>query len=406
MVRSANVPTVRAVIAVLRRVQERIELSCERLGLTYPWWIPAYTAAACVAIAVAAYAQRTDAVGSPAMIGALVLTLAPTAIWAAAGWLLPPWVESGAISAAVALFLTHPVQPDLAPLLLLIVAGEIAATTKLWIAMSVATADIGILIVAAAAGHLDSASLYVIGVVLGADVGIALRWQMRALAAERAHNASVRDQVMLAERQRLAREVHDVIGHSLSINLLHVTAARHSLQQHGDIPDAVESLAEAERVGRTAMADLRRTVSVLSSGAAAETQALPGIADIPALVDECRAAGLDLQYSRTGTACDLSDVTSLGVYRILQESLANIAKHAPTSSATVTLAESPDALHLAVRNTLPGGPTRAGVSGDGTGLSGMAARATQLGAALHAGVDGECWLVDLVVPLETSMIAR
>ena len=55
---------------------------------------------------------------------------------------------------------------------------------------------------------------------------------------------------MLAERQRLAREVHDVVGHSFSINLLHVTAARHALQQHGDIADAVESLTEAERVGR------------------------------------------------------------------------------------------------------------------------------------------------------------
>lgn len=400
---AAILPTVSCVIAVLRQVQERIERSCERLGLSYPWWIPAYATVACIGITVAAFAQRGAAAGSPAAIAALALTLAPTLIWAGRGWLVPPWVEAIATSTAVALYLTHPVEPDVAPLLLLIVAGEIAATMQLWVAMLVAVADIVVLVVAAQTGHLNSAPLYVIGVVLGADVGVALRWQMRALAAEKANTAIVREQAMLAERQRLAREVHDVIGHSLSINLLHVTAARHALQRHADIADAVESLAEAERVGRTAMTDLRRTVSVLSSGGT-ETQALPGIGDIPALIDECRAAGLAVRYEASGESAELSDVASLGVYRILQESLANIAKHAPTSSATVALAAAPHGLRMSVRNTLPPGT---GVSADGgTGLSGMAARAEQIGARLRAGVDGESWLVDLVVPLETGMLAR
>jgi signal transduction histidine kinase len=403
MMTSEFIPTVGPVIAVLRRVQERIERSCERLGLSYPWWIPAYSTMACIAITIAAFAQRGAAATSLAIIAALVLTLVPTMIWAVLGWLVPPWIEGVATSLAVALYLTHPVEPDLAPLLYLIIAGEVAATMKVWIAMLVASADIGILVVAAETGHLHSASLYVIGVILGADVGIALRWQMRALAAEKANTAIVREQAMLAERQRLAREVHDVIGHSLSINLLHVTAARHALERHADIADAVESLSEAERVGRSAMGDLRRTVSVLSSGAS-ETQALPGIADISALVEECRHAGLDVRYERIGECSDLSDVTSLGIYRILQESLANIAKHAPLSSATVSLAARRDGLHLAVRNTLPLGSW--GSTSGGTGLSGMAARAEQMGARLSAGVDVDCWLVDLVVPLETRMVTQ
>ncbi|MDT4915560.1 MAG: hypothetical protein QOH89_260 [Pseudonocardiales bacterium] len=397
------VPTVGRVIAVLRRVQERIERSCERLGLSYPWWVPAYSTMACIAITVAAFVQRGAMFGSPAIVAALVLTVAPTLIWAAAGWLVQPWIEAIASSTAVALYLTHPVEPDLAPLLCLIIAGEIAATMPLWIAMIVATADIGILVVAAETGHLHSAALYVIGVILGADVGIALRWQMRALAAERANTSIVREQAMLAERQRLAREVHDVIGHSLSINLLHVTAARHALQRHGDIADAVESLTEAEQVGRTAMTDLRRTVSVLSSGAA-ETQALPGIDDIPALVDECRAAGLDVGYARTGDPHELSDVTSLGIFRIVQESLANIAKHAATSTVTVVLAASGDGLHLSVRNTLPRGWRQS--VGDGIGLSGMTARAEQMGGRLKTGVEAECWLVDLHVPVRSPLAAR
>jgi signal transduction histidine kinase len=391
------------VIALLRRIQERIEVSCARLGLSYPWWVPAYSTLACIAITIAAFTQRGADAGSPVIIAALVMTLLPTLIWSVRGWLVQPWIEGVVTSVAVALYLTHPVEPDFAPLLYLIIAGEVAATMKTWAALLLASVQIVILVVAAESGHLHSAPLYVIGVVLGADVGIALRWQMRALAAERANTAIVREQAMLAERQRLAREVHDVIGHSLSINLLHVTAARHALQQHGDVDDALESLREAEQVGRAAMGDLRRTVSVLSSGAS-DTQALPGIGDVPALIEQCRSAGLHVRYETAGEWDDVGDVTGLGVYRILQESLANIAKHAPTSSATVTLAACPEGLHLSVHNTLPDGPPHPG--NDGSGLPGMAARANQLGAQLRTGVDTGGWLVDLVVPLPSPMVVR
>jgi signal transduction histidine kinase len=398
-----NLPKVRPVSALLRRIQERIEISCARLGLSYPWWVPAYSTLACIAITIAAFVQRGGDAGSPVIIAALVLTIAPTVIWCVRGWLVPPWIEAATTSVAVALYLSQPVEPDFAPLLYLIIAGEVAATMATWIALLVASVDIAVLVVAAETGHLHSAPLYVIGVVLGADVGIALRWQMRALAAERANTSIVREQAMLAERQRLAREVHDVIGHSLSINLLHVTAARHALQQHGDVQDAIESLREAEQVGRTAMGDLRRTVSVLSSGVS-ETQALPGIAEVPALIEQCRHAGLAVGYETAGEWDGVGDVASLGVYRILQESLANIAKHAPTSSATVNLAADPEGLHLSVRNTLPHGLPDPGSGG--SGLPGMTARADQMGAQLRAGVDGDCWLVDLVVPTGTRMVAR
>jgi signal transduction histidine kinase len=390
------------VIGLLRRVQQRIEVSCARLGLSYPWWIPAYSTLACIAITVAAFAQRGGHTASPLIITALVLTVVPTLIWCVRGWLVPPWIEAATTSLAVALYLSHPVAPDFAPLLYLIIAGEVAATMKTWLALLVASVDIAVLIVAAEIGHLQSASLYVIGVVLGADVGIALRWQMRALAAERANTSIVREQAMLAERQRVAREVHDVIGHSLSINLLHVTAARHALQQHGDVEDAIESLSEAEQVGRTAMSDLRRTVAVLGSGVS-ETQALPGIAEVPALIEQCRHAGLAVSYETTGNCEDIGAVTDLGVYRIIQESLANIAKHAPTSTARVELAAGPDGLHVSVRNTLPAGQPTAGSGG--SGLAGMAARANQMGAHLRTGVQADHWVVHLVVPVAARMVA-
>jgi signal transduction histidine kinase len=266
----------------------------------------------------------------------------------------------------------------------------------------VAGVDIAVLAVAASAGHLDNVALYIVGVVLGADVGIALRWQMRALSAERANTAIVEEQATLAERQRIAREVHDVVGHSLSINLLHVTAARHALQQHRDVDDAIESLVEAERVGRAAMGDLRRTVSVLSSGPS-ETQPLPGIDAVDDLVEQCRAAGMDLRYVREGTCVELGDATGLGIYRIAQECLANIAKHAPSAVVQFRLHSDPHRVHLSVRNTLP--EARPAAGGTGSGLPGMAARAEQLGAELHAGVDRDEWVVDVVVPVGTAAVA-
>ena len=95
--------------------------------------------------------------------------------------------------------------------------------------MVLATAEVAVLVVMSAFVSIDSVALYVFGVLVGIDVGVVLRWQMRALAAERANGAMRLEQATLSERQRIAREIHDVVGHTLSINLLHVTAARHAL---------------------------------------------------------------------------------------------------------------------------------------------------------------------------------
>jgi signal transduction histidine kinase len=387
-------------------VQERIERSCERLGLSYPWWIPAYSTLATVVLTAVAFGQRGASAWSPAMVGGLVLTLLPVLLWMVSGSLMLPWIEALAVTCGVSLYLTHAVTVDFAPLLFLITAGEVTATMGLRIGTLMAGLDVAILLGANRLHHLVNAPLYVVGVILGADVGFALRWQMRALRAEQANAAIAQEQAVLSERQRLAREVHDVVGHSLSITLLHVTAARHALAQHADINDATESLVEAERVGRSAMGDLRRTVSVLSAGPSA-AQPLPGIDDVPALIELSRVAGLDVAYTASGSCTDVGDAAGLGIYRIVQESLANIAKHAPTASAAVMMTSSPQRVHVRVRNTLPAGASGNGASANGalgngasggSGLPGMAARAQQMGASLRTGVAGDCWLVELVVP--------
>jgi signal transduction histidine kinase len=383
------------VTAALYRLKDRLERSCARLGVNYPWWIPAYSTVAAAVLNVVAYAQRGVLHPEPQVALAALLTLAPVLRWIISGRLLPPWLESITTAAAVMLYLTQPVSPDFAPLLLMVLAGEIGATLRPLTALGISVMYSLVLIGAAETGHLQSAPLYVVGVILGVDVGITLRWQMRALTAERANSVIAGEQAALAERQRLAREIHDIVGHSLSITLLHVTAARHALQRHADLDDAISSLTEAETVGRAAMGELRRTVAVIGSPAAA-TQPLPGLADIPELIEGSRHAGLDVRFENSATGAEISDAAGLGLYRIAQESLANIAKHAPDAVVQVRLAQDGTGTRLSVRNALPAGPRTGGQAG--TGLEGMHARAQHMGAQLSAGALGDEWVVELALP--------
>ena len=139
--------------------------------------------------------------------------------------------------------------------------------------------------------------------------------------------------------------MHDVIAHSLSVTLLHVTGARHALQQDRDIDDAVGALSDAERLGRQAMADIRRTVGLLeagrTNGSSPTMTPEPGIADIPELINDFVQAGLPITLRTDGEPDQVSAAVGLALYRITQESLANIAKHAPASKAQVGLVISP-----------------------------------------------------------------
>ena len=380
-------------LTLLSRMKARIEDACARLGVPYPWWVPAWSTGAGTVIAIGAVLQRPGV--SPAVLGpAAVLAVGPLLVWVFTGRLLRPWVEAVLVTAGVVLFLTHPVDIDLAPWLLTVVAGEVAATSPLWVAVVVAAMGATVPVVAGLTGHLHGAPVHVIGVLLGLEVGITLRWQMRALAAERANRAIEREQAVLAERQRIAREVHDAVGHSLCIMLQHVTWARHALQQDGDVAEAVEALTEAERVGRSAMTDIRRSVGLLP---APGTQPLPGIEEIATLVERTRGAGVEIRYACDGDLASVEPACGLGLYRIAQESLANIVKHAPASRAEVRLAIGDGAARLTVRNTLSTKEAKRG--SDGTGLDGMSSRATQLGADLTAGPNGGHWVVDVTVPV-------
>jgi signal transduction histidine kinase len=176
--------------------------------------------------------------------------------------------------------------------------------------------------------------------------------------------------------------------------MLHLTAARRDLEDGGEPAEAVDALREAERVGRQAVSDVRRTVGLLGDGSAAEPPA-PTVDDIEVLVGDFRAAGMDADLATAGDLAQVPPATGLGLYRIVQESLTNVARHSPSAAATVTLDLASDPGRLTVRNRLPAGAVR---GPGGSGLTGMSQRAGLLGASLTAGPEGPDWVVQVDLP--------
>ncbi|WP_236741393.1 sensor histidine kinase, partial [Mycobacteroides abscessus] len=199
-------------------------------------------------------------------------------------------------------------------------------------------------------------------------------------------------------------EIHDVIAHSLSVTMLHLTGARRALQEDHDVDDAVAGLVDAERLGRQAMSDIRGTVGLLSAGpGGVEPMRLapePGIADIPGLVADFTAAGMSVESHIYGSGEAVSAGVGLALYRVAQESLANIAKHSPRSSAAVLLDITGSAASLTVSNDLAAG-LRPDVCSGG-GLTGMRQRIEMLGGVFHAGRAEDGWTVSASVPLESN----
>ncbi|MGN5239628.1 MULTISPECIES: histidine kinase [unclassified Rhodococcus (in: high G+C Gram-positive bacteria)] len=303
------------------------------------------------------------------------------------------------VLAATSLLLVQPPDTafDFAPLVLVLMVGEIAAMTPFSISVGALAAAAATLSAFAFAGHLEGVLYYLGGVVLGWIVGRLLLTQLRLLHQERASQAIQAEQAATSERQRIAREVHDVVAHSLSVTLLHLTAARRALEQDRDIDEAVDALTDAERLGREAMADIRRTVGLLDAGPSG-TRPEPTIGDIPELIDDFRRAGLPVTFEMSGDVDGAPGAIGHGIYRICQESLANIVKHAPAAKTDVRLEIGAQVLTLQIHNGLrtPAMPPSGEV---GSGLRGMRQRAALLGGQLRAGPDGGGWSVHARVPL-------
>lgn len=292
---------------------------------------------------------------------------------------------------AEAMFLLQPVHLDVSPFVLTVVGGEVAAIAPKRVSLPFAAIAIAELLIFHLVGpRIDALPNYLIGVILGTLVGVMMQYQRLYLYQERENQEIRAAQAADSERHRIAREVHDVIAHSLSITLLHLTAARHSLETDRDVDEAVDALADAERLGRQAMADIRQTVGLLDQRPSSLTPE-PTLDDIADLVEDFVRAGLHIEYEVAGDLRAVSPTTGLALFRISQESLANIAKHAPDAAATLRIEVTNGEVTAVVTNTLPDAePAR---RGRGMGIAGMRQRATLIGGTLTAGPSAGRWEV-------------
>ena len=215
----------------------------------------------------------------------------------------------------------------------------------------------------------------------------------RAAGLERAHAKAVAH-----ERATIARELHDVIAHSVSVMTVQAGAARLLLDE--DPPRARESLIAVEETGRQALAEMRRLLGILR-GDEHETRLAPqpGIADLDALVEHVRAAGLPVDVVVEGEPKRLPPGIDLAAYRVVQEALTNALKHAGAARAQVSIRYGVTALELAVTNN---GQVRENGRG-GHGLVGMRERVTLYGGKFEAGPRrGGGYAVRASLPLETT----
>jgi signal transduction histidine kinase len=201
------------------------------------------------------------------------------------------------------------------------------------------------------------------------------------------------DQAVYTERRRIASELHDLVGHSLTVVLLFLTGARRRV--HDDPSSAEDALREAEEIGRRSLAEVRRSVASLREKGPSDLQPAPGVGDIPKLVEQARSAGSDVGLQMGGPVDQVEMVTGLAAYRVIQESLANAAKHAP--GAVVKVRVDVDDKAVAVEVVDAGG-SQPSFGVGGVGLIGMRERVEVLGGRLTAGPEPGGWRVSAVMP--------
>jgi signal transduction histidine kinase len=215
------------------------------------------------------------------------------------------------------------------------------------------------------------------------------RIQREAAMLERAQLLELeRDQEMrlaaTTERARIAREMHDVVAHSLSVVIAQADGGRYA--GRADPEAAVGALEQIAATGRQALADMRALLGVLREDGGQEFAPQPDVAAVPGLVEDVRRSGLDIDLLVEGEPRDLPTGSQLAAYRIVQESLTNVLKHAgPASRAWVRLQWRADALEVSVLDDGRGAAAMLAPDGNGQGLIGMRERAVLHGGRLETG---------------------
>ncbi len=373
-------------------------------------------AASVVATGLSSLADGQDVTLS-AIVDRPLGALALLAAGAAALW----WRRSSPIPVAVALLvgmvvwavLGHGDGQDLALVVALYSVGRYRSSTAQGIAIVLAAAAVSLLgtvidehqrIDLVPAVVLTALPWYIGRRVRNRGDYVALL-QDRARRLEAEQQARAR-QAVVDERARIARELHDVVAHQVSMMTVQAGAAR-TIAPH-DLDAAIEAMGDTERAGRAALGELRHLLGVLRPDGSDpdDLGPRPGLAEIPAVVDELRRTGAQVTLTGADVGEGVSAAVGLAAYRIVQESLTNIIKHAgPTPTVTVEVTVEEDQLVIDIVNSIDApdtgmADTNGTANADGTastavtplpasgfGLLGMRERAASLGGTLQAAAE-------------------
>ncbi|GAA1428147.1 sensor histidine kinase [Streptomyces thermospinosisporus] len=230
----------------------------------------------------------------------------------------------------------------------------------------------------------------------------------RAARLEKEREAQAKVAVA-AERARIARELHDVVAHNVSVMVVQADGAAYVLDTAPD--QAKKALETISSTGRQALAEMRRLLGVLRTGEHQETGEYvpqPDVQQIEELVEQCREAGLPVDFKIEGTPRPLPSGVELTAYRIVQEALTNTRKHGgPNAGASVRLVYFDDGLGLLVEDDGKGAPhelyEEGGLDGQGHGLIGMRERVGMVGGTLDAGPrPGGGFRISALLPLKPA----
>jgi signal transduction histidine kinase len=355
----------------------------------------AITAACFAAFTVPVLAGAASRIGSPLAVGVFgVLAAAPlivvrrwplatvaliTAVYVAAalaGVRFTPFVSNAGPNLAIAVFAAADLRPRRPSL-----TAAIGAAAVIW-----AVLPLGIRL------HpgQDQDAVQLLAIIpawVAGDMVRVRRGYRQRLEQEARHRAADREaRARAEERLRLSRDVHDVVSHSLSTIAVRSGVARLLLDEQPE--EARSALAAIESASRSALDELRRILRQTRDPATGAETATPALGDLPALIDALRRSGLDISCQSAGQTRPYGTALELSAYRITQEALTNVMKHAPGARARVRLEHGPEQLTITVTDDGPGPPDAAGRTG-GFGLAGMRERAAMLGGTLTAGARPE-----------------
>lgn len=231
------------------------------------------------------------------------------------------------------------------------------------------------------------AAALILGLIIG-DVRMRATNAEELLAAEQAARESQIQRDRLAERQRIAREIHDILAHTLSAQSVQLEGARLLVQKEAPADDVLHHIRAAQRLAREGLEETRRAVQSLRD------EMPPIETTVRRLADDAGA-----RFRLAGQPWPLGAPAALAVERTVQEGLTNARKHAPGAAVTVDLAYGKESVTVAVSDTGSGCPQAPeNAEGGGYGLAGMRERAALIGARLDSGVHGEGFRICLTVP--------